>query len=131
MEEYQYLMELLDIGHDAVYNPAHYTDGKIEVKDFINDKNLNFNRGNIVKYISRAGKKDAAKEVEDIEKVIQYANFEIIRLTGKPSAFKAQAVREFLISAVNLFGERMDENITAHNLLEEIILFSITGGEED
>ena len=40
---------------DVINHPNHYTDGKIEVIDFIEDKQLNFNRGNVVKYISRAG----------------------------------------------------------------------------
>lgn len=43
MDEYKNLMQLLENGNDAVYKPAHYTDGKIEVIDFINDKGLNFN----------------------------------------------------------------------------------------
>ena len=37
---------------DPVNHPSHYTDGKIEVIDFIEDKNLNFHRGNAVKYIA-------------------------------------------------------------------------------
>ena len=37
----------------------HYENGKgYDVIDFIKDYNLNFNRGNIIKYISRADKKD-------------------------------------------------------------------------
>ena len=57
---------------DAVNRPAHYTDGKIEVIEFIEDKNLGFCLGNAVKYIARAGKKDPTKEVEDILKSIWY-----------------------------------------------------------
>lgn len=53
---------------DPVSHPAHYTDGKIEVIDFIEDKGLNFHRGNAVKYIARAGKKDPTKEIEDLKK---------------------------------------------------------------
>ena len=52
--------------NDIVNHPAHYTDGKIEVIEFIEDKGLNFHRGNAVKYISRAGKKDPAKEIEAV-----------------------------------------------------------------
>lgn len=66
---------------DLVNHPSHYTDGKIEVIDFIEDKNLNFHRGNAVKYISRAGKKDPEKEIEDIQKAIWYLEREIKRLT--------------------------------------------------
>lgn len=66
--------------NDAVHKPAHYTDGKIEVIDFIEDKKLNYHRGNAVKYISRAGKKDKNKEVEDLQKAVWYLNREITRL---------------------------------------------------
>ena len=58
--------------HDPVNRPAHYTDGKIEVIDYIEDKRLGFCLGNAVKYISRAGKKDPQKEVEDLEKAVWY-----------------------------------------------------------
>ena len=65
---------------DNVNHPSHYTDGKIEVIDFIEDKQLNFNRGNAIKYISRAGKKDKSKEVEDLQKAVFYINREIKRI---------------------------------------------------
>lgn len=68
---------------DAVSHPSHYADGKIEVIDFIEDKGLNFNRGNAVKYLCRAGKKDPAKEIEDLEKAVWYINHEIDRLKGE------------------------------------------------
>lgn len=60
------------ISHDNVNNPRHYTDGNIEVIDFIEDKKLGFHLGNAVKYIARAGKKDPSKLVEDIKKAIWY-----------------------------------------------------------
>lgn len=66
--------------NDNVNHPSHYTDGKIEVIDFIEEKGLNFHRGNAVKYIARAGKKDKFKEVEDLEKAAWYINREIERL---------------------------------------------------
>ena len=58
--------------NDAVNHPSHYTDGKIEVIEFIEDKELGFHLGNAIKYISRAGKKDPTKKVEDIKKAIWY-----------------------------------------------------------
>jgi hypothetical protein len=58
--------------NDPVNHPSHYTDGKIEVIDFIEDKQLGFHLGNAVKYITRAGKKDPTKEVQDLEKAIWY-----------------------------------------------------------
>ena len=66
--------------NDTINHPAHYTDGKIEVIDYIEDKQLNYHLGNAVKYISRAGKKDPAKKVEDLRKAAWYINREIERL---------------------------------------------------
>lgn len=66
--------------NDNVNRPSHYTDGKIEVIDFIEDKGLNFHRGNAVKYIARAGKKDPEKEIEDLQKAIWYLTRECKRL---------------------------------------------------
>jgi hypothetical protein len=70
---------------DNVNYPDHYTSGKIEVIDFIDDKELNFNLGNVIKYVSRAGRKkskgksDEAKALEDLKKAAWYLNHEIER----------------------------------------------------
>ena len=69
--------------NDNVNRPAHYTDGGIETIDFIEAKGLDFHRGNAVKYIARAGKKDPEKEVEDLEKAKWYLEREIERLKKK------------------------------------------------
>ena len=69
--------------NDNVNHPSHYTDGRIEVIDFIEDKRLNYHRGNALKYLCRAGKKDPAKEVEDLQKAIWYINREIQRLEAQ------------------------------------------------
>ena len=66
---------------DNVNHPSHYTDGKIEVIDFIEDKKLGYHLGNAVKYISRAGKKDPDKYIEDLQKAVWYLNREIARKT--------------------------------------------------
>jgi transcriptional regulator with XRE-family HTH domain len=70
----------LDAVDDAVNRPAHYTSGRIEVIDFIEDKLLGFNLGNVVKYVARAGKKDPLKTREDLEKARWYLNREIERM---------------------------------------------------
>lgn len=67
---------------DPVNHPGHYNTGRIEVIDFIEDQRLNFNLGNVVKYTARAGKKDAAKTVEDLKKAAFYLDREIKRLRG-------------------------------------------------
>ena len=68
---------------DNVNHHSHYTSGKIEVIDFIEDQNFNYHKGNAIKYISRAGKKDKTKEIEDLEKAIWYLEREIKRLQGE------------------------------------------------
>ena len=78
-----------DKQHDPVNHPSHYTDGKIEVIDFFEDKNLNFHRGNAVKYISRAGKKDPTKEKEDILKAIWYLQRDVQRMDAAEAAANA------------------------------------------
>lgn len=71
--------------HDAVNHPAHYTRfNGIEVIDLT--EQLNFNRGNAVKYIARAGAKDPAREVEDLQKARWYVEREIERLTRERAA---------------------------------------------
>lgn len=66
--------------NDPVNHPSHYTDGNIEVIDFIEDKKLGFCLGNAVKYIARAGKKDPAKEIEDLQKARWYIDHQIEKL---------------------------------------------------
>ena len=54
----------------------HYENGKgYDVIDFITDYGLNFNRGNIIKYVARAGKK--VDELSDLRKALDYINREI------------------------------------------------------
>lgn len=68
---------------DMINHPQHYTLGKIEVIDFIEDKGLNFNLGNVIKYVARAGHKKSsgksmdAKALEDLKKAQWYLNREI------------------------------------------------------
>lgn len=53
-----------------VYSPSHYNTGKIEVIDAIDDWNLGFYEGNIVKYVARA--KHKGKQLEDLKKAHWY-----------------------------------------------------------
>lgn len=68
---------------DMVNAPPHYKTGKIEVIDIIEDQKLNYHKGNACKYLLRAGKKDADKEIEDMEKCVWYALREIERLKAE------------------------------------------------
>lgn len=68
-----------------VNHPSHYNAGKIEVIEFIEDQGFGpgFHIGNAIKYAARAGKKDPAKEIEDLEKAEFYLQREIEILKAK------------------------------------------------
>ncbi len=60
----------------------HYkTKEGIEVIDVVKAYELNFNRGNILKYVCRAGKKGfeymKSNEIQDLEKALDYLQHEI------------------------------------------------------
>ncbi len=56
---------------DNVNEPLHYTQGSIEVLDYIIAKDFNFLEGNIIKYISRYKFKNG---IEDLKKAQFYLN---------------------------------------------------------
>lgn len=76
---------------DEISKPSHYCAGrKYEPKDVIRDWDLNFNLGNVVKYVSRNGRKPNESSLKDLEKARQYLDFEIaaIKEDGLESGFK-------------------------------------------
>ena len=63
----------------------HYENGtQVDVIEFASMYGLNFNRGNIVKYVVRAGKKD--DEVKDLEKALDYLQREIAIVRARRDA---------------------------------------------
>ena len=74
---------------DQVVKPSHYTQYEIEPITFIMLNELEFWRGNIIKYAARAGSKsydgmDATQsEITDLEKVRRYAEMRINQLNGE------------------------------------------------
>lgn len=62
--------EVKAIKEDVINHPSHYTRGKIEVIDFIEDQQLPYHLGNVIKYIARAGYK--GDKVEDLKKARWY-----------------------------------------------------------
>jgi hypothetical protein len=57
-----------------VNNPLHYggADNPYEAIKVIEAWELDFHLGNTVKYISRAGKKETDKELQDLKKALWY-----------------------------------------------------------
>lgn len=69
------------MSNDPVNKPKHYTSYKgIEVIQLT--EQLNFNRGNVVKYVARAGLKEDSidAELQDLEKAKWYLEREIARV---------------------------------------------------
>jgi uncharacterized protein YlbG (UPF0298 family) len=69
------LLALSPFPEDKVDHPPHYTYGGIETIDYIEAKKLNYNLGNVIKYVSRADLK--GKLVEDLKKARWYLDREI------------------------------------------------------
>lgn len=53
--------------NDSVNRPKHYTNGTIDVLDFILDQNLPYLEGNIIKYICRHKMKNGLEDVQKAE----------------------------------------------------------------
>jgi hypothetical protein len=68
-------VEMFDNTPDPVEHPAHYKVGGIETIDFIEAKKLNYNIGNVVKYLTRADHK--GNKLEDLRKAQWYLTREI------------------------------------------------------
>jgi hypothetical protein len=66
---------------DLVNDPPHYKFGNnVEVIDLT--EQLSFNRGNAVKYLARAGRKDGGDELQDLRKALWYIQREVDRVAS-------------------------------------------------
>ena len=70
IEEQEFKTIELPKNEDVINHPSHYTRGKIEVIDFIEDQQLPYHLGNVIKYIARAGYK--GDKLEDLKKARWY-----------------------------------------------------------
>jgi hypothetical protein len=70
---------------EQVNHPEHYggASNVYEAIKVIDAWNLGFSLGNTVKYISRAGKKDSDKELQDLKKALWYLEHHIKQLEKK------------------------------------------------
>ena len=57
--------------------PDYYRNGNFDVIDVTNKFKMNFNLGNVLKYIVRAGNKNPEKHLEDLSKAKEYLEREI------------------------------------------------------
>ena len=73
----QHLDEQNNQVHTAINHPQHYRPGTYEALNVIQAWQLNFALGNVIKYVCRAGLKDSAKNIEDLQKALFYLNAHI------------------------------------------------------
>lgn len=66
--------------NDAVNNPKHYTSDPSGIECIEITRHRNFNVGNAIKYLWRAGLKDSDATVQDLQKAVWYINDEIERI---------------------------------------------------
>lgn len=65
-----------------VNHPKHYNEhpSGVECIDIV--RHMNFNLGNVIKYLWRAGLKDGNADIQDLEKAKWYLEDEINRVKG-------------------------------------------------
>ena len=83
LEQQDILRGLHEKGNDMVNHPKHYTSDPSGVECIDITRHRNFNIGNAIKYLWRAGLKDEKKTIEDLKKAIFYISDEINRLENK------------------------------------------------
>lgn len=74
---------------NIVVTPAHYTAWNVEPVEFILRNDMEFWRGNVIKYVMRCGNKQydgmdkSQSEITDLEKAKRYIDMRINTLRGK------------------------------------------------
>ena len=105
---------------DVIKQPSHYVEGrKYEPKDVIRDWGLNFNLGNAVKYIARAGRKDDI--VQDLKKAQEYIQFEIDAIEAERCKMKLPNHPNCKCGSIPQ-DDKMDAMIYGLELLRELPL---------
>jgi hypothetical protein len=71
--------------NEMINNPIHYggKENVYETIKVIDNWGLDFLLGNVIKYISRAGKKDPTKKLEDLKKALFYLERKIKNLENE------------------------------------------------
>jgi hypothetical protein len=102
---------------DMINNPPHYTSHPSGIEAIEITRHMNFNLGNAIKYIWRAGQKDDA--IQDLETAMFYIADEIRKLGGAPSMIEKHKIYAF-IRELTLTPEpdEVDSYVHANDLME-------------
>lgn len=69
--------------NEDVIKPSHYKAGEFDVIAFCQKHNLSFDVGNVIKYVTRAGKKKDNSELQDLNKAMEYLKRRIEFIKGE------------------------------------------------
>ena len=111
--------------YDAVKKPSHYCEGrKYEPKDVIRNWGLNFNLGNAVKYVARAGRKDDI--VQDLRKAQEYIQFEIDAIELERETGSRVPIDDTLLGVYHTAPEggiliELSANASPEDIINEVI----------
>ena len=120
---------------DNVNHPKHYTSDPSGIECIDITRHRNFNVGNAIKYLWRAGLKIDAdkssinKQIEDLEKAVWYIVDEIHRLGGRCTV-KTDSINTCLpIDNESIIDAALNYHIKIDN--REISILGLTNGDND
>lgn len=120
---------------DNVNHPKHYTSDPSGIECIDITRHRNFNVGNAIKYLWRAGLKIDAdkssinKQIEDLEKAVWYIVDEIHRLGGRCTV-KTDSINTCLpIDNENIIEAVLNYHMKIDN--REISILGLTNGDND
>lgn len=120
---------------DNVNHPKHYTSDPSGIECIDITRHRNFNVGNAIKYLWRAGLKTDAdksfinKQIEDLEKAVWYIVDEIHRLGGRCTV-KTDSINTCLpIDNESIIEAVLNYHIKIDN--REISILGLTNGDND
>lgn len=83
------------MSHDPVNYPKHYTSDPSGVECIQITRHRNFNIGNAIKYLWRAGLKDSSTNIEDLRKAKWYIEDEIKRLEASSNTIGQKTILHY------------------------------------
>lgn len=82
-EYFQRSVESIEnLKEDDAIKPSHYKAGEFDVITFCQKHDLSFDVGNVIKYVTRAGKKKDNSELQDLNKAMEYLKRRIEFIKG-------------------------------------------------
>jgi hypothetical protein len=104
---------------EKVNHPQHYHPGTYEAIKVIKAWNLGFCLGNVIKYISRAGRKTGSSALEDLKKAQWYLNSAIQDMEERDMPDEPQAIEPQAIESQDIESRAIDPEFPYSKSLQE------------